>query len=118
MSGQALFEDMPPPVRAFLATGYSQLAALAPASVADIASRVSRWLDPRYPYPTAASVASELAIDVGSMDHVISAVTFQATTLFSPMRPMPADVFESGRNCSWRTGVGTRRCCTGVRRTP
>ena len=96
MSAPALFEDMPPAVRAFLATGYSQLAALSPASVADIASRVSRWLDPRYPYPTPAAVATELAVDVGSMDHVISAVTFQATTLFSPARPMSVDVFESG----------------------
>ena len=96
MSAQALFEDLPPPVRAFLATGYSQLAALPSASLADIASRVSRWLDPRYPYPTAATVATELAVDVGSMDHVISAVTFQATTLFTSPHLPSMDVFISG----------------------
>ena len=100
MSAQALFEDIPPPVRAFLATGYSQLAALLPATLDDIASRVSRWLDPRYPYPTAATVATDLAVDVESMDHVISAVTFQATTLFSPTRSLSMDVFLSGASAA------------------
>ena len=40
------FEDMPTEVRAFLASGFSQLVTLPPESLKSLAGQVITWLDP------------------------------------------------------------------------
>ena len=78
-----LFDNMPPEVRAFLASGFSQLVTLSPEALKSIASQVIRWLDPTEPAPRTEILAHELKLDVQTMNAIMAAVTFQASALFA-----------------------------------
>ena len=87
------FDEIPLPVRDFLATGFSNLAALPAASLETLAGRVSQWLDPQYPHPKTADIAHDLKVEVSIVDSIVPAVAFQATTLFASVDPIPLDSF-------------------------
>ena len=86
------FEDMPPPVREFLAGGFSHLAGLSSASLDAVAAQVSRWLDPKYPQRTD-TIASDLKLDVGIINALLPSLSLLASSLFSNVRPISLDGF-------------------------
>ena len=87
------FEDMPTEVRAFLASGFSQLVTLPPESLKSLAGQVITWLDPSEPAPDIGTVAREFDVDVSTMKVIMAAVTLQASALFAVRHPMPLSTF-------------------------
>ena len=95
----ALFGNMPPEVCAFLASGFAHLATLSPEALKNIASQVTRWLDPAEPAPRTEILAHELKLDVSNMNVIVAAVTFQASALFAAncsMDTFVAKAIETG----------------------
>ena len=91
-SGIPPFRDMPPPVREFLAEGFSHLAALPSSSLDTVAAQVSRWLDPKYPQRNDA-IASDLNLDVEVVSALLPSLSLLASSLFSNVRPLSLDAF-------------------------
>ena len=79
----ALFSNMPPEVCALLASGFAQLATLSPEALKNIASQVTRWLDPAEPEPRTEILAHQYKLGVSTMNAIVAAVTFQASALFA-----------------------------------
>ena len=89
----AFFDDMPTEVRAFLASGFSQLVTLPPESLKSLADQVIRSLDPSEPAPEIGTVARELDVDVSTMQAIMAAGTLQASALFGALHPMSLSTF-------------------------
>ena len=89
----AFFRGMPAEVRDFLKSGFSQLATFPPRSLANIASRVNRWLDPAEPAPEIDALARKFKVDQPTMSAIVAAVTFQASALSAGIHPGPLEVF-------------------------
>ena len=91
--GDAFFEGMPPEVRTYLESGFSQLVTLPPESLKSLASQVIRSLDPTEPVPEIGAVARELDVNVSTMNAIMAAGTLQASALLAVMHPIPLSTF-------------------------
>ena len=89
----AVFESVPPPVRAVLASGFSSLAGLTGDSLDKVADQVSLWLDPTTAAPKNEDIARDLDIEASAAHAILMAAMFQASALFGGMNAVSVDAF-------------------------